>query len=254
MLVIVLAATACGRLGLSDYNIYPPAVEVSSNDTTPFGMVAWFQLDGDLRDAVSGQTAQCTTNCPTSTTGVVAGGAAFDGVNQCVKVPWLAGWQPDVYTIAAWVNASAASGPVVVRTYDAGGCPSPALEATNRGLGFRGMSKMLSHQEAWTSPMLVQSTWQHLAIVWDGTQQQIFVDGTCTCGITPPVGFRYNDTAGVSIGCYPEASTYLHGVIDDVRIYDRVLAPDELAILASEDGRARPTPVDCSAVCGTTAP
>jgi len=252
-LVLALVVAACGKIGLDDYNIYPPPPTPSSNDTTPFGLVAWFQLDGDFYDAVSGQQAACT-NCPTTTTGVVGSAAQFNGTNECVHVPWLASWQPEEYTIAAWVNANAMTGPVAVRTYDSGGCPSPALTTTNGGLGFAGMARTLAHQEAWTTPMLVQSTWQHVALVWDGTSQQLFVDGACTCSITPPVGFRYNPTSELTIGCYPQAGTYIHGAIDDVRVYDRPLAPEEIAMLAAENGSPPATPASCAAVCGTAAP
>ena len=252
-LVVALTLAACGKIGLDDYNIYPPPPTQSSNDTTPFGLVAWFPLDGDFTDAVSGQPATCT-NCPTMGAGVVGSAAQFNGTTDCLHVPWLASWQPDVYTIAAWVNASAMSGPVAVRTYDSAGCPSPALSTTNGGVGFTGVNKMVSHQEAWTSPMIVQSTWQHVALVWDGTSQQVFVDGSCTCSITPPIGFRYNPTSALSIGCYPEANTFMHGAIDDVRVYERPLAAEEIAMLAAEDGSSPVMPTACATVCGTAAP
>jgi hypothetical protein len=92
-------------------------------------------------------------------------------------------------------------------------------------------------------PPLAANTWVHVAGVLDGDQvARLYVDGK-EAGQTKAPSFLVADPneamqvgidAGSPLGDY-EKGTLLDGAIDEVRIYSRALAPDEVATLASSD-------------------
>jgi hypothetical protein len=240
---------ACGRLGFDSESPLPaPGGMGSAATTLDIGLVAHLALDGSLFDSVSGNDAECAAGeCPGFVPGPAAEVATFDGAATCVHLPWLTTWTPSQYTVAAWIQPKAMTGPVVVREHDTS-CPSPSLESSDAAVGFVGTDAAAAHEMAWTDAMLSSGTWTHVAIELDGTQQSVFVDGACACSVVPQIRLDYT-TYEVTVGCYPAASTWFDGAIGDVRIYDRPLAGAELAELAGA-----PASADCAAACNTTQP
>ncbi|MCP4710069.1 MAG: DUF1565 domain-containing protein, partial [Planctomycetes bacterium] len=89
--------------------------------------------------------------------------------------------------------------------------------------------------------------WHHVAVVLDsdGTPQvddiELFVDGVAI-SVTATNGSQAIDTAGdddVHVGATDglHSGYYFDGLIDDFRIYDRALYPEEIAVLASYEAR-----------------
>jgi hypothetical protein len=250
---VLLVVCACGRLGFESESSSPSAPgplggTKGTGSTLEQGLVAHLSLDGTLLDDVTSTDADCSgAECPSFVAGVSGEAAHFDGAATCVHVPWLASWSPAQYTVTAWIQPEAMSGPVVVREHDTS-CPSPSLLSSNAAVGFIGTDAATGHQEAWSSAVLSPGTWMHVAIEFDGAMQSVFVGGGCACQVAPQIQLAYASYE-LTIGCYPAASTWFTGAIDDVHVYDRVLSPDEVAILA---GGA--SPVDCAATCSTVQP
>ena len=77
------------------------------------------------------------------------------------------------------------------------------------------------------------SGWHHVLYTYDGTTHRLYVDGT-SAGSSNQGGF--SGTVGHAfVGCYDDAelgNEMYVGQLDDVRIYDRVLTPAEIARLA----------------------
>lgn len=89
--------------------------------------------------------------------------------------------------------------------------------------------------------------WHHVAGVHDGDSTLVFVDGVLDASIQSSPNISVNDYP-VLIGANAQASSRLfHGLIDDVRIYDRALSIDELRELVRAGG-ALPTMVGNVAV------
>jgi hypothetical protein len=73
------------------------------------------------------------------------------------------------------------------------------------------------------------ATWTHVALTWDGTTKQIYVNG-----FPGPRAMAVTEFNGGVIGIgadYDEGDAVAHfyGDIDDLRIYDRALTLDEIA-------------------------
>jgi len=80
----------------------------------------------------------------------------------------------------------------------------------------------------------LQLGWHHIAATVDGATLAVYVDGLLAdslSAMSPP----YTDDA-VRVGCdFDQAAEegFLMGMLDDVRLYDRPLTPDEIAALAA---------------------
>ena len=89
-----------------------------------------------------------------------------------------------------------------------------------------------------TSPSTVPlQTWIHLAGSWDGSEARLYVDGTevATAQIDGPLGAETNPVVlgGNGNGASRTVSELVPGRLDDIMLYRRALAADEIARLAS---------------------
>jgi hypothetical protein len=83
--------------------------------------------------------------------------------------------------------------------------------------------------------VIIDGQWHHVGIVYDiiGLRRYLYVDGVMVAKDTTIVGGE-----GLESGLYIGAgeslvpSSFFSGLIDDVRIYDGVLSPEEVATLA----------------------
>jgi hypothetical protein len=78
--------------------------------------------------------------------------------------------------------------------------------------------------------------WHHLAYVFDGSQNRLYVDGVLAGAST--VAPSAGSAASFQMGRWVKGSEYFAGRIDDVRVYSRALDPDD--ILAAMNTPVRP--------------
>jgi len=244
----------CGRLGFGEQPVETTAdapAPTPDSGAPSAGLAAYWSFGGSnrLADGVGGNDASCTS-CPTLDGSV----AIFNGTSSCLDVPGLQSWMVPAFTISAWIEAAAPSGPIVAKESDTT-CPSPSMEISNAHPGIVQLNTSDStHNLAYTPATTVtMQQWHHVAVTWDGTAQQVYVDGVCDCAITPALA-PLDNIAQFSIGCYPAAGTFFEGSIDEVRLYDRVLAADEIAQLYAFQGRTAPAPQACAITCADVAP
>jgi hypothetical protein len=86
------------------------------------------------------------------------------------------------------------------------------------------------------------NTWSHLAVTYDGSQLRLYVNGALVA--TKAQGGTIPVSAGpLRIGGNSIWGEWFKGAIDEVRVYDRAVTPDEiLADMASPVGATRPAP------------
>jgi Concanavalin A-like lectin/glucanases superfamily len=268
--IAMLAIAGCGRLGFDAQSaptqtppdsgaVSTPTIDALAAPTS--GLIAYWSFDDYAAsdamaiDTVGGNTATCSGACPELATGVVGNGVKFDGAASCMSVPSMAGWNDPMFTVSAWTSGAAMGGPVVVHESD-NACPSPEMQVENSALGLIQLNTTDStHNLAWmTTPIADPSQWHLVAVTWDGTTQSVYVDGQCACSVVPPLKPLLHN-AELSIGCYPDQATYFTGAIDEIRIYNRQLAGDELATMyAAVAGGALPASGPCTQTCASAPP
>jgi len=78
---------------------------------------------------------------------------------------------------------------------------------------------------------LPTEAWFHLAATCDEQRLTFFVNGNALYS-TPSPGVLKQTTTPLYLGCdFDSPGGYLHGRLDDIRIYNRALAPEQIARL-----------------------
>ncbi len=212
------------------------------------GLVAWYQAE-TIPPAVdstgNGHTGVCTS-CPTL--GLAKRGQAsfrFDGMQNRIDVVSTAALEPTVFTIAAWTSWAAFPGnnayACPVGKYVGTGFANSwqfCLHGTNSGGGVEWM--FLSQHDAFDQmkhpATIALNTWHHVAATWDGSTKRMYVDGSALATTAMPAGPIQYDNGRVTLGADLTSSTVqdsqFEGLLDDVRIYNRVLAATEIVQLA----------------------
>jgi RHS repeat-associated protein len=152
----------------------------------------------------------------------------FDGTNDRVRVPDSSSLDLASMTLEAWVKVDAASSnrTVISRGSTGSGCTGPAygmrIATTSPSGGWCG---------SWFTPPAMykvrERLWSHVAITQGGTTMKIYIDGQQVHSAYQPAGGA-NDTADMLIGAASSGGQFA-GLIDEVRMYNRVLSAGEIA-------------------------
>lgn len=220
-------------------------------EATPSGQVAGGLIGHWTFDEGSGDVAADSSpsgndgalvGTPTWGLGRLGNGIVIDGVDDYIDVPSAAANGLGDMTVAVWVQLNA-----------------PGSHALVSGANSRNSNELLlfikSETEVrfftghksntyakWTVPALDDGAWHHLAVVRDasGDTVELFLDGASLGTISKNVPLLSIASGGLvfgqeqdSVGGGFSASQALDGTLDEVRFYDRLLTPQEIAALAS---------------------
>jgi hypothetical protein len=146
----------------------------------------------------------------------------------------------DQITVAAWVKIASktAEKKVIAKWSDSAGAFSYLLTISG---GTDDVPTFVVNTGgnvlAIATTNLATGTWYHLAGIYDGANVKIYVNGVEEDS-TADTGNINSTTApiriGMGSGTPPEEP--MDGTIDDVRIYDRGLSPDEILTIFSSEG------------------
>ncbi len=209
--------------------------QIDVNGSLTEGLVAWWKFDetaGDVAYDSSGNGNDGNlTNGPTWSEGKIGGALSFDGTNDMVRTN-LSGSYNEDFTWSAWIKTTDTQGGVLGLsgdTWEVGGASfyiyqgSPKVDVHSVGAKLGNFN-------------LSSNTWTHyLLTVKDsgGTVDpvRIFVNGLIEIDSTLN-WFTYNgQNFNLRIAHVPTHGEYYEGLIDDVRIYDRVLSTVEVRAL-----------------------
>jgi len=98
------------------------------------------------------------------------------------------------------------------------------------------------------SSALNDDSWHHIAATWDiNGQANLYVDGGAPISVEH-IGNDFNLSGRIRLGGPNASARYYAGLLDDVRVYDYVLSPDDIAITMRGDVRLawNPKPVSDS--------
>jgi hypothetical protein len=214
------------------------------------GLVGWWKLDetsGTMAadSSPSGATGTLMGGPVWQPVAKIGGGLQFTANNQRVDL----GSPPAITSLAAisataWlfiptVHVTANTQCIFDKAAGASGWFFATSFFAAGDLYFRHATSTGAMSRA-SGPVLVPATWQHVAVTWDGgvTSNAIrfFVDGVETAygqatdrtGAAGP-----DDTIPLGINCEGTTSA-LFATYDDVRLYNRVLTPFEIGVLAAQ--------------------
>jgi parallel beta-helix repeat protein len=188
------------------------------------------------------------------TIGQVRGALSFDGFDDYVRVnddPTLDGM--NALTLTAWVQTARtdAAAYVVNKYFHNDGnawTDSFYLRLDNAGLVDFGYNPGDAYVIKISSTSISDNSWYHIAGVYTGLKGSIYIEGNevALSRDDPDPGGAINDSdEDLLMGCANDAGDlgyFFNGTIDDMRIYNRALSPEEIQQIY-EEGLPEPSGV-----------
>ena len=154
--------------------------------------------------------------------GMVDGAILLDGVDDSIVTGPVLNPSAGPFSVLAWIQGGVPGQTVISQVDGAdwlGTDPLDGALMTELKSPRRSGSPLLSHK------VITDDNWHRIGLVWDGFFRTLYVDGVVVAQDTQKgVGGSSN---GMYIGTDKSmaAETYWSGLIDDVRIYNRVVMP-----------------------------
>jgi hypothetical protein len=211
-------------------------------------MVGWWKGEGNANDSISTNNGTLSPAGASYAPGMVGTAFRFDGTNGYMQIPDADALKPTNVTIEAWVwldpnlPPNNAGEQIVFKknTWSAWfeGYSLLKLPIDN-GDGtysdrFQFCISRNGNQVIINSQTIAQrGVWYHVAATYDGSQSMLYVNGVAEASATPGFALDYG-TDPVYIGTTGTWAPYLNmfgGIIDEVSIYNRALAPNEIGAI-----------------------
>ncbi|HEV7571716.1 MAG TPA: LamG-like jellyroll fold domain-containing protein [Thermoanaerobaculia bacterium] len=206
-------------------------VTPTSCTAIPSGAVAWYRAENNGVDSIGPNFA--TANGGASyTTGEAGQAFSLNGTTAYVSAPDNATLHRSAFTIEGWFNLTGGTGvrTIVSKTAGASFSDSFVVYIAANGAIAAGYGDTTSIDAFSTSTFPTTNAWHHFAYTYDGTTQQLYLDGASagTAAATPAIGY---DTHPLLLGAdidNASPASFFPGRIDEVTMYNRVLSSTEI--------------------------
>jgi hypothetical protein len=215
----------------------------ASADITPIGMWPFNEGKGTVAYDYSGHDNDGTLEGLAAwAPGRFQGGVSFNGNAAAVRISDSRSLEPASVSVSAWVNGSASPGSYrYVVAKGANGCIAGSYglyTGAKGGLEFyvstnQGTSYTVSPdagQGVWNGK------WHNVVGTYDGSSVRLYLDGQQVGSGTSdsaPIGYGLPGSNDLTIGDYPICSSLsldFSGAIDEVKLFNRSLAPWEIHV------------------------
>ena len=225
----------------------PAAVSLAASPTSP---VAEWRFDAGAGPTAAdstghGHTGTLQPGATWTTSGAAqgTGAIALDGASGAVRIPTDASLRPTAQmSVIGWVRGTdrPESGLASIVAQGDRGCSTAtwALVYTGGGIAFQWAAADGSPLATYTGRDIYDGQWHHVAATFDSTSTAvpIYVDGRRYLGSTGTANgsLQYDlpdqTSSDLFIGVAPNCPYWssFEGNVDHVRVYDRVLTPDEI--------------------------
>lgn len=207
--------------------------EVSATPTGNASIVAQFQFDGNTQDGSVNLNHSATYGSVSYTQGKVGTGSiTLNGANNFVQLP------PDIashqeITVATWVFWN--GGASLQRIFDFGNnqLENMFLSPSSDSSQLQFTIKNSNIEQSLKASALPTGVWSHIAVTLGATAAKMYVNGKQVAESTSitlsPIDFK---PVLNYIGRSQNSDPLLNGRIDDFRIYNYALTPDEITVLS----------------------
>ncbi|HUV64187.1 MAG TPA: LamG domain-containing protein, partial [Sedimentisphaerales bacterium] len=216
---------------------------VTPVDPSTAGLQAQYQFEGNTNDSSGKGRNGTIQGGPLFVAGQVGQAISLDGIDDCVSIAGYKGILADAagvqhaFTLSAWIKTTI-NGTIIAWGTNAGGQRmdfrvDTVLRVEHGSGNIRGTN----------GPSLLDDQWHHVAATVPDAGRimdvRLYVDGAdVTAASTTTAAFNLTADADVVIGMAgPYGGRFFTGQIDETRMYDRALSPEEITWLA---GRTMP--------------
>jgi len=155
------------------------------------------------------------------TGGQVNGAIQLDGVDDCVICSNAPNPTERSFSVVTWIKGGT-PGQVIIS--QSGGVDWLALDAEGK-LMTELKAIGLTAGPLFSETVITDEQWHRIGLIWDGLYRTLCVDGVVVAeDIQDGLGY-FGSGLYIGVGKDYAAGTYFSGLIDDVRIYKRVVSP-----------------------------
>ena len=209
-------------------------------ETLPPGCVAYWKLDqteGNIAHNSAGFNDGICHGEPLwqPTDGRIGGALQFDGIDDYIETDFVLNPAGGAFSVFAWIKGGAPGQVIISQTDSTNWLGADPLDGKLTGLASSDDQSSL--EPLLSEFMITDGNWHNIGIVVGAYQsmrfRSLYVDGERVAIDTQSVELISSD-GGLYIGAGKtlDAGTFFSGLIDDVRIYDRALTPEEITALA----------------------
>jgi hypothetical protein len=154
--------------------------------------------------------------------GKKGGALQFDGIDDYISTDFVLDPTEGAFSLFVWVKGGA-PGQVVLSQIDDTNWLGAESSAGNLMTELKSTDRAGKPLQSQTN--ITDGNWHRIGFVWDDSNRTLYVDDVAVAEDTQ--ANLEGSTGGLYIGCGKnmEAGTYWSGLIDDVRIYNRVVRP-----------------------------
>ncbi|NIO22883.1 MAG: hypothetical protein GTN38_02550 [Candidatus Aenigmarchaeota archaeon] len=223
---------------LNDDGCCPPGCDqTNDNDCLPpGGPVAFWHFDegsGDLASDGSGNGNDGTVNGANWTSGMSGSALSFDGINDYIDCGDASDLNAGIISVSLWIKPGIQEGNNIFLSKGAYHRSGWYLWHNSNGDMQLRVNNATSHENEFAASFFTFGEWQHVAVVFGKSKVYWYKNGV-PFAPNPEGDISMNWTlpAGQDfvIGDYstnPDEYNF-NGTIDEVRIYDRALSPQEI--------------------------
>ena len=160
--------------------------------------------------------------------GTFAGALEFDGIDDYISTPFILDPDQESFSVSTWMKGGA-PGQVIISQRDVGNDPGNTWLMVDASYG-RLMTRLMHppFPPLVSESVITDDQWHHVGLVFDfiALHRYLYVDGNQVAKDSDPVAGVGSD-GGLTIGADKtlDAASFFSGLIDDVRIYSRVIEP-----------------------------
>jgi hypothetical protein len=209
-------------------------------ETLPPGCIAYWKLDqteGNIAHNSAGFNDGICHGDPLwqPTDGRIGGALQLDGIDDYVETDFVLNPAGGAFSVFAWIKGGAPGQVILSQIDSTNWLGADPLDGKLTGLGSSDDQSSL--EPLLSEFMITDGNWHNIGIVVGAYQsmrfRSLYVDGERVAIDTQSVELISSD-GGLYIGAGKtlDAGTFFSGLIDDVRIYDRALTPEEITALA----------------------
>jgi sulfatase modifying factor 1 len=199
------------------------------------GLIAYWNAENGAIDVTgNGHDGVFEGNAATVGGGPFGNAFAFDGAGDYINIGDELDMVSSDFTLSAWIKGDPTMdqwGRIMDKGFSSGYALS--RRASENSISFEFLASGTQGNNFDTSSSLVDNSWHHVAVTKFGTTVTIYADGDAenTQSVSSAI---QNGALPLLIGANPgEGITgFWKGQLDELRIYNRALAPNEIAILA----------------------
>ncbi len=225
--ILLIALFLVGDSSFQKVTFSPsPSSQIAAVSGAGSGLIAHYTFDDGTAADSAGSNNGTLIGGPTPVAGKVGSGALqFDGVDDVVSSGASVNVaSSDQFSYSFWIKAPQTSGaPVSFGIYRACGRDGTSIRCTVDG----------DSSGSATVGSVYDNSWHHIVFINNGNTQTIYKDG-----VQGGTASEIKSTQGgvLRMGNGLSSSSFFGGQLDDVRIYDRALTPDEVGQLFTEGG------------------